>query len=193
MFPINAMFMLRLATKLYPLVNTLVVWNAVQSVSGGVSSVVDRILTPQASVQSRLFQTLANHAISVPFRMVGGMIRPLGRLFRRSQVEPTTSLDIFNIRKIGDAYTVFTSPEFYTLASAILLKLTILVVFAVVLYFLNKWAYDRLNDHIELTIFRKEKEKREKEENELQSQNENSNTPDKSKNNDNNTNLIPIG
>ena len=66
---------------------------------------VDELLASQAKIQSKTFQIFfTNHTISIPFRIIGTGLT--NGNFRRDQRETITRVDIFNIKRIGDAYTV---------------------------------------------------------------------------------------
>lgn len=74
--------MLRLATKFYPLVNTRIILNTVNNLSESISKTVDESITPRTSATNALVCIVANHGLSIFFRMIGGAIRPLGHVFR---------------------------------------------------------------------------------------------------------------
>lgn len=157
MFLPTAFTILWFATKWYPMVNSIMVWNVVQSVYGDVNFIVDELLAPQAKIQLKMFQILTNHTISIPFRIIGGMVWLIGGSFRRGQIETITRVGVFNIKKIGDAYTVFTPPEFNVLFLGLSIKLLFFIVINLLDYFFNKWASDRFNDYIEQMVFQNDK------------------------------------
>lgn len=74
---LNATTMLKLAPKLYPLVNTWIVFNTVNNLSEGISRTVDGIIAPKTTSANCLLRFIANHGVSIPFRMVGGAIRKI--------------------------------------------------------------------------------------------------------------------
>ena len=126
--------MLRLATKIYPLVNTWIVFNTVNSLSEGVSRTVDGIIAPRLTSTNYLLRFVVNHGVSIPFRMIGGAIRPLGQLLRRSQQNSENNLNIFSISKINETFSIFTIPEFNILLLGIFIKTLLILALTAVGY-----------------------------------------------------------
>ena len=126
--------MLRLATKIYPLVNTWIVFNTVNSLSEGISRTVDGIIAPRLAFTNSLLRFVVNHGVSIPFRMIGDAIRPLGRLLRRSQQNSENNLNIFSISKINETFSIFTIPEFNILLLGIFIKTLLILALTAVAY-----------------------------------------------------------